>query len=82
MRAFDGMAHWFKKYLNSYFSTYCQNSTETTNLQPDQALFGWTYSNLKDFFFNKKTKNIQGLSKSKSLSFMTKLNSNTGNEII
>ena len=24
---------------NSYFATYCHNSTQTTNLKPNQALF-------------------------------------------
>ena len=62
------------------FSTYCQNSTQTANLKPNQTLFGMTYLNLTLFVLSKNIKVFQWLSKSKFLCFMTKVNPNNGNK--
>ena len=52
--------------------TYCQNSTQTTKLKPNQALFSRVYWNLTSFCSWEKVKVFQWLSKSKFLSFMLK----------
>ena len=46
---------------------------------PNQTLFGSTYSNLTLFFLS-KNRVFQWLSKSKFLTFMIKVNPNNGNE--
>ena len=38
---------------NLYFSTFCQNSTQTTKLKSNQTLFDRTDSNLTAFFYQK-----------------------------
>ena len=48
--------NYFNKFCNLHFSTYCQNSTQTTNLKPNQTVFGKTYSNLTPFFYQKTLK--------------------------
>ena len=64
-----------------YFSTYCQISTETTKLKPNQTLLDMAYLNLTSLFFiSKETKVFQWFSKSKFLNFMTKVNPNNGND--
>ena len=67
---------WLKK-LNYFNKVYCQNSTQTTTLKPNQTLFDRTYSNLTSLFLVKKIKVFQWLLKSK---LMTKVKSNNGNE--
>ena len=74
---------YFNKVQNPYFSIYCQNSTETVNLNSNQTLFDRAYSNPTPvffLFFLIKSKVFQWFSKSNFLNFMTKMNLNDGNE--
>ena len=60
-----------------YFSIYCQSSTQTTKVKPNQKVFDRTNSNLTSFFIKKL---FQWIWKLKIPSFMTKVNPNNINE--
>ena len=45
----DKKINYFNKIQNLCFSTYCQNSTQTTKLKPNQTLFDRTNSNLTPY---------------------------------
>ena len=72
---------YFNYFQNQNFSVLWLKETQAMEMKQNQTFFHGTYSNLTPYLFLlKNIKIFQWLSKSKFLSFMTKVNPNNGNE--
>ena len=72
---------YFNDFQNQNFSVLWLKWTQTMEMKQNQTFFHGTYSNLTPYLFLlKNIKIFQWLSKSKFLSFMTKVNPNNGIE--
>ena len=72
---YQKILNYFNDLQNWNFSFLWKTWTETMEMKQNQTFFHWTYSNLTPYLFLLKSiKVCQGLSKSKFLSFMTKVN--------
>ena len=78
---FDQLLKYFHDFQDQNFSVLWLRWTQTMETKQNQTLFHGKYSNMTSCLFYQRTlKYFNVFSKSKFLSFMTKMNPNNGNE--